>query len=73
MAVASATCLAPLLGMAILAASNAAIGQEHERTITALAAETQAKVGLSESLRRERLDLYYQRITAPNGSGLSTT
>ena len=61
-AVASATCLAPLLGMAILAASNAAIGQEHERTITALAAETQAKVGLSESLRRERLDLYYQRI-----------
>jgi eukaryotic-like serine/threonine-protein kinase len=58
----SATCLAPLVGMAILAASNVAIGQEQERTSNALAAETRAKIGLGESLKRERLDSYFQRI-----------
>ena len=58
----SAAGLALLLGVVILAASNAAIAQEHEQAIAALAAETQAKVGLSASLTRERLELYYQRI-----------
>jgi WD40 repeat protein/serine/threonine protein kinase len=35
---------------------------QHEQAIAALAAETRAKVGLRESLMRERLELYYQRI-----------
>ncbi len=69
----SAICLAPLSVTAILAASNAAISQEHERTITALAAETRARVGLSESLSASGWTCIFSALLAPNASGRSTT
>src|SRR5262249_19450914 len=59
---ASAIGSALLLAVVILAASTAAIAQEQRSTRDALAAEVRAKDGLNEALRRERLDLYYQRI-----------
>jgi WD40 repeat protein/serine/threonine protein kinase len=53
---------AAVVGVAILAASRSAIAREQRQTKAALQAATRAKEGLDAALRRERLDLYYERV-----------